>query len=175
MGQQNKEPEKRKKIRGKIVDGALTVAVVAIAALAVLLVAAPFLGYHIDTVMSGSMAPAIGTGDLVLIGPVNPASIHAGQVIAFTSVHGTVSHRVVAVDQSPLRFETKGDANEGPDPNAVMPSQVVGQVLFNVPFVGFVSHFIRSPFGLILTIVLPGLLIAGIEAKTLLFGEGKKG
>ncbi|MBN9609831.1 MAG: hypothetical protein J0I11_11015 [Actinobacteria bacterium] len=42
-------------------------------------------GWSAHMVMSGSMAPHIRPGDVVLTSPVDPSSLRAGQIIAFTS------------------------------------------------------------------------------------------
>ncbi len=147
----------------RLADHAVTALLVLIALLALALFLAPCIGYHVDTVLSGSMEPAIGTGDLILVGPVATEDIRTGDVIAFIADKGLVCHRVAAVESNPLRFRTKGDANEDPDVEPVTASQVEGKVLFGLPVLGFLARFARSTAGLILLIVVPLVLIVGIE------------
>ncbi|HUL61653.1 MAG TPA: signal peptidase I [Methanocella sp.] len=134
-----------------------------IAALAIALFLAPYVGIRVDTVLSGSMTPAFRAGDLVIIGTVAPENVQVGDVIAFTTDKGLVCHRVDAILEGPLRFRTKGDANDGPDFEPVTASQLEGKVLFSLPALGRFSGFARSPAGLIFLIGLPLTLIAGIE------------
>jgi signal peptidase I len=148
---------------GHLADRALTALLILIALLALALFLVPCIGYHVDTVLSGSMEPAIGTGDLILVGPIATEDIRIGDVIAFIADKGLVCHRVAAVESNPLRFRTRGDANEDPDPEPVTASQVEGKVLFSLPVLGYLAGFARSTAGVILLIVVPLVLIVGIE------------
>ena len=56
------------------------------------------LGYHIYTVVSGSMEPAIPVGSLVYINNMTPEDVQEGDVIAFygaTDGSSIITHRVV--------------------------------------------------------------------------------
>lgn len=111
------------------------------------------------TVLSGSMSPTIPTGAVVLVKPVDPQVIEAGDVITFQTAPGVaefVTHRVVRVQQDtdPLSFVTKGDANRGEDIDPVPAGAVRGEVWFHVPYLGTLSEFVKSPRAV-------GLLAAG--------------
>ncbi|MDD4255013.1 MAG: signal peptidase I [Methanofollis sp.] len=149
-----------------------------LAAIALVLVAAaalttPAIGWHVEVVLSGSMEPAIPVGGVVVIGPASPDDVRVGDVITFKSGENRVTHRVVAVEAgSPARFLTKGDANEDADPVPVPAGNVVGRVLFSLPFLGYLAAFVRSPIGFVLTLVVPGLVLIALEVKGL--REGSK-
>lgn len=77
----------------------------------------PFKGFY---VRSGSMAPAIPVGALVIATVAQAADLKAGDVVVFERPDqpGTmVVHRIHALEQTPTGtgFVTKGDANAGPD------------------------------------------------------------
>jgi signal peptidase len=98
---------------------ALAVTVLAVATLTLGLVGGR-LGYRAVFMTTGSMRPAIVPGDLVIVRPVDPASIRVGDVITFQAPlgrHELVTHRVVAVTSSAqgLTLRTKGDANQVAD------------------------------------------------------------
>ena len=78
-----------------------------------------------------------------------------------------ITHRVVGIQEGPLYFHTKGDANEDADPYLVPAQNVVGEVRFYVPLLGYVTDFIRSPLGFILLLGVPGLIIIGMEIMEL--------
>ena len=125
-------------------------------------------------VLSGSMEPAISTGDVVLVSQVAPGAIGVGDVITFrrTGSDVAVTHRVVEVVQSDrgVAFRTKGDANEAADPGAVAAADVVGRVLLTIPYLGRVVLFIGSTTGFVLVIALPvGLLLL---SELWRFGDG---
>lgn len=135
------------------------VAAVAILAVCVLVLLPRASGAVPLTVLSGSMSPTIPTGSVVLVKPVDPQAIEAGDVITFQTAPGVaqfVTHRVVRVqhDTDPLSFVTKGDANRGEDIDPVPAGAVRGEVWFHVPYLGTLSEAVKGPRGI-------GLLAAG--------------
>jgi signal peptidase len=144
-----------------------TAVLVILLALALVGVLAPVFGYRLDVVQSGSMTPAIGVGDLLITTPCEPGDLRVGDVISFRAEGGSlVCHRIVDVDQENRTFAVKGDANQHSDPAPVPFGSVVGKVSGNVPMLGYVINFLKSPFGWAL-IILVALLV-------LVMGSGKK-
>jgi len=127
-----------------------------------------FGAWRFDAVLSGSMEPALPVGGVVFIKPVEPADIGPGSIIAYRSGELLITHRVVdVIDESELSFITKGDANESPDLSPVPAASVVGKVIFDVPYLGYLAAFVKTPLGFLLTIFLPGLAIIGLELKNM--------
>ena len=119
-------------------------------------------GVETKIVRSGSMAPAIPLGALVVIKP--SADYHVDDIITFgedsqSSVPTT--HRIVSIGTNGGAewYTTKGDANKGADPQPVARSSVIGKVLLSIPFAGYVLNFARQPLGFVLLIALPAVLI----------------
>jgi len=56
----------------------------------------------------------------------------------------------------------------------VSASAVVGEVIFDIPYLGYLAAFVKTRLGFILTIFLPGLAIIGLELKSLWQGVLKK-
>jgi len=126
----------------------------------------------IDAVLSGSMEPALPLGGVVFIKPVEPTDIGPGSIIAYRSGEPLITHRVVdVIDESELSFITKGDANQSPDLSPdlspVPAASVVGKVIFDVPYLGYLAAFVKTPLGFLLAIFLPGLAIIGLELKNM--------
>ena len=102
------------------------------------------------TILTGSMAPGMPPGTLVVVKPVDESDIAIGTVITYQLVSGertVVTHRVVAigVDGTGDRvFRTQGDANGTPDPKPVRPVQVVGERWYAIPYLGHVSNAFTS-------------------------------
>ncbi|MFC2070210.1 signal peptidase I [Chloroflexota bacterium] len=123
----------------------------------------PHLGWRVDAVLSGSMEPQLKVGSLVVVRPVEPESIVVGDAITFhlTGVDETiVTHRVIDIrHNSPLYFETKGDANEKPDPFIVPARDLVGRICLHVPFLGYFTEFLKTLHGFIFAVVIPGLVL----------------
>lgn len=126
-------------------------------------------------VLSGSMEPAISTGDTVVVDSVDPTSIEAGSVITFVRSEGgtPVTHRVIEVldREDRLAFRTAGDANEDPDPAPVPAENVTGEVWFVIPYVGHVVLFANTPLGLAVLVGLPAAALVVSEAHAALASE----
>lgn len=135
-----------------------------------------FGGWRFDAVLSGSMEPALPLGGVVFIKPVETDEIIVGDIIAYSSGDLLITHRVVnVIDQAgEPTFVTKGDAVEDPDLTPVPASAVVGKVIFDIPYLGYLADFVKTRLGFILTIFLPGLAIIGLELRSLWQGVFKK-
>lgn len=131
-----------------------------------------FRDYKVLSVISGSMEPEIHTGDVIVIKPVaEAAQIAEGDIITFRSGEEQqilITHRVVgiiSVNQEPAAFVTKGDANDSEDPSTVAFKQVVGRYQFRLPYFGYVASFIRKPIGIFSVVIIPGLVLIGLEFR----------
>jgi len=125
-------------------------------------IAHTLLGWRFNTVMSGSMGPTLKAGGVVATQAVDPETIEVGDIITYKSpeLGMTVVHRVTEKHQgSHLMFQTKGDANENPDPHLVPAENVVSKVSFHLPLLGHVQQFVTSGQGMALLTVVPGLVI----------------
>jgi signal peptidase len=144
--------------------------VVLLMTMVVLALLAPHFGWRADTVLSGSMEPALPVGCVQVTKPVEPAEIKVGDIITFRSpTNGKLmSHRVAAVEEGEsYQFRTKGDANEDVDPYLVPSENVVGRVCFKVAHVGRVVEYLKSPLGFIM-LGLVGMALIVAEVSTML-------
>ncbi|HWI50921.1 MAG TPA: signal peptidase I [Symbiobacteriaceae bacterium] len=131
------------------------------------------LGHKVLTVLSGSMEPAIHTGDVIIVQPLaDPANeVRDGDVITFRTREKAdmlITHRVtgtIKINGTPAGFTTKGDNNEAMDTQVVAPDQVIGRYQWRVPYFGYISSFVRKPLGIALFVILPGLIIIGLEFR----------
>lgn len=120
---------------------------------------------HSYVVLTGSMRPAIDPGDVVIVQSVPAGAVAIGDVITFRTSGSDVpvTHRVVDVTEDANggpAFATKGDANEDPDARVVPAGQVVGRVVFTIPYIGYVVEFVNSPTGFVALVLVPiGLLV----------------
>lgn len=126
-----------------------TILLIVLFILAVLLIGPNLLGMKSLAVLSGSMEPKVPVGSIVYIDDVEPATLQKDDVITYSIGGGTmVTHRVVEVDTTNQTIITKGDANEVQDANPVAFSQVVGKMKMHVPYLGYISIYIRTPLGI---------------------------
>jgi signal peptidase len=122
------------------------------------------LGIQAFVVSSGSMSPAIRSGELVFVRSSD--SYEVGEVITFIDPSNKyITHRVYEIesDDGEVAYITKGDANDAPDVSPVQQSNVRGKVTFHIPLIGYAIAFLRTRVGLILLVaVLAGILIFAI-------------
>ena len=90
-------------------------------------------------VLSGSMEPEYHVGSVVYVEKSSIDDIEVGDVITFYINDNTVvTHRVIDKDNDTESFHTKGDANETEDGGSVAYDKVVGKVVLNVPYLGYI-------------------------------------
>lgn len=118
-----------------------------------------FSGYKSFLVQSGSMEPAIMTGDIIIIHPQD--SYIKNDTITFHGSEGRiVTHRIYVVTQknSMTFFSTKGDANRSEDADLITQDQIIGKVSLVIPKLGYLVAFSKSVPGLILLTIFPAAL-----------------
>lgn len=123
------------------------------------------LGDRSYVVRSGSMAPTIDTGDVVVAEPISPLDAEVGQVVTFDNPEADgalTTHRAIAIDRhgNEVRFITKGDSNTGVERWTVRADGSIGRVLYRVPKLGFISVAIQTPTGRIGLVIVPAILLA---------------
>jgi signal peptidase len=141
---------------------------------------APHFGWRVDTILSGSMEPTLKVGGIVVTRPVPYNDIKEGDIITYVAPtdNKLTSHRVNSISGGWLSgFETKGDANEHPDPYMVPIEAVAGKVVFTLPYIGYVTNFIKTPVGFLVLLGLPGIIVISMEIWNIwcvLYGRDRK-
>ena len=165
----------------KVVEYLVLTVVVLLMAAAVFTYVGPHFGWQVDAVLSGSMEPRLKVGSLVVTRSVEPETIAVGDIITFRSSAGSdemITHRVANVGHSsPIYFETRGDANDATDPFTVPASNLVGKVCCHLPYWGYVTEFLKTPFGFLLAVVIPGTVMIAIcivKMLRMLTGHGRE-
>ena len=144
-----------------------------IAVIAVLLIISvlPIAGnFKVMTVLSGSMEPTIKTGAVVVVKPDSDYKI--GDIITFgpnTKTQSLVTHRIndIKIVDGVLVYITKGDANNASDTKEIQNKDIIGKVLFNVPYVGYAVDFAKKPMGFALIIIVPAAVIVSDEIRNI--------
>ena len=118
-----------------------------------------FLGYKPFIVLSGSMEPAIQTGDLVFIHKTETEKLRVGDVICYLDSGAAVPHRIIAVtdgEDGLPRYITKGDANDAEDHLSVAADQIQGIWKGGrISGLGNALLFMQTTTGMLLFSVLP--------------------
>jgi len=91
---------------------------------------------------------AIDVGDIVLVSEVPIDEIQKGDIIQFKNENMSIPvvHRVydIVENDDSILFITKGDDNDEPDREPVLPGHIIGKVVFNLPKIGWVSIAIKE-------------------------------
>lgn len=146
---------------------ALTLAAVMGLAVGGLTLTASRSGMRPLVVRSGSMAPAIPAGSMVLVQRVPATDVDTGDVVAVTRPDGSrVMHRVVAVDHdgATATLTLKGDANEDPDTGTV-PVRFAHRLVWHSPALGQALAWLATT---------PGAFLLGCAVTALVLGLGRR-
>lgn len=115
-------------------------------------------GTPLVTVASGSMSPALETGDLVIIQGTPTNSIQIGDIIVFNSPSGTLTiHRVTRIQtlqNGTIQFKTKGDANPDEDLYWTLEENIHGQVLHRIPYIGWITLDPAIPMTIVIILII---------------------
>lgn len=121
----------------------------------------PFVDYGLRIVESGSMAPAIPMGSVIMIAPAENYTVD--DVITFRRLEDEelTTHRIVEerLEAGQEVFVTQGDANNVPDMESVEAQEVLGKVRLHIPYLGFIFDFFRQPLGFLILVFIPGVLV----------------
>jgi signal peptidase I len=126
-------------------------------ALGGVLVVARLQGYSWLTVLSGSMTPQLGVGDLIVDKPTRAGDVRAGQIVTFADPDAgsrpggqrLITHRVRSAVENDgvIEFVTKGDRNNAVEKWRLPADGTVGRVVARVPYAGRVVGGLSGRFG----------------------------
>jgi signal peptidase I len=144
-----------------LADLALRAALGVAFAVFLLLALLPHTGlYRTETVLSNSMKPYFGAGDLLVVTPEPLRDVRVGQVISIhvpNGDHHVQTHRIVQVVRGGAHpvVRTKGDANDARDQfTARLDGKTAWRVRAVVPKVGWLIVWLRNPLLRLLTVFL---------------------
>lgn len=117
------------------------------------------------TVLTSSMEPTLPPGTLVIVKPAEPSDIRVGEVMTYQLESGKAvyaTHRVTAKSTSSngeVTFTTKGDNNDVEDPGAVREVQILGEVWYSVPWIGYINNMVGGSRGWLVPTIAIGLFL----------------
>lgn len=123
----------------------------------------PNFQYGLFIIQSGSMEPTIKTGSVAVDKKAD--DYKEKDIITFRRAEKIITHRITKIveQNGENLYQTKGDANGGEDLILVRENDVLGKVLFAIPFFGYAMAFAKTKLGIFLLIVIPALWIIGQE------------
>lgn len=168
--------KKALKITGNVLTVAVAILVVIMTVLTVFSMVfnrdgtARVFGVQAYVVQSDSMTPEFAAGDVIFSEEVNPEELVAGDIITFISRDSasygqTITHciREVTTHNGELAFITYGIATGVDDGTPAAASDVLGRYAFRIAGLGSFFEFLKSVPGYIVCILLPFLVIIGLQ------------
>ena len=124
-------------------------------------------GHRTLNMLTGSMAPAIEPGDVVLDDVVAPRELRVGDIVTFPDSRRRgrlVTHRVrsVAVANGRAYVVTRGDANNASERWSVSADGELGRVAYTVPKVAYLRQWLgarAARAGAVLLLLLAGAAV----------------
>ena len=114
------------------------------------------IGYRTYTVLSGSMEPEFYPGDMVITKHKNKTDINLNDIVTFRDKDGVIiTHRII--EETPKGYITKGDNNNVEDADIITENNIIGEVKFSIPKVGYIMDFLSKP----MVIAAEMILLAG--------------
>lgn len=146
IGHQHRRRSIVDRVRRPVLAAAAFIASLVIGSVVCLTLVATFpllIGWSSAAIASGSMAPALNTGDILVSSAPDDRSLRSGAIITFTSSAGALAtHRIVEAG-SDGGYITKGDANLATDTDRVHRADVVGVARLRVPLIGWPIVWLR--------------------------------
>lgn len=137
------------------------------ACLLVAVLAAGAAGLRIRVEQTGSMAPTLQPGGLVIVRQAPIESIRLGDVIGVRTAAGAVIvHRVKQLghEGGAVQVTTQGDANPTSEQWTIPPGERVALVRGSIPGVGSVVDAVKGPWSA-LAVLLAGALLAAATLR----------
>jgi signal peptidase len=100
-------------------------------------------------VLSGSMEPALGTGDISVVRQIAPLEARPGDIVTFRDPENAdrlISHRVrqMHAKGNAVIFRTRGDVNTASEHWQISSKEQIGRVMYRIPKLGYVLMYARS-------------------------------
>lgn len=154
------------RISRRTLDFLLVLSIVVVLAAVVLARIIPWLtGGATFVVGGGSMEPAIPLGSVVIAEPVANEDLAVGDVVSIRvdGQHAIFTHRIARlVDRDgELWLQTKGDANEEPDPSIVPSTAIIGRADVVLPFAGYAVQLLSTVQGVMFLLAFGTFALAG--------------
>ncbi|AFR29885.1 signal peptidase I [Arthrobacter sp. Rue61a] len=170
----NGKPGAFRRVAGKVARGIGAGMLVLGAMVFLFLAIGPrILGYQTSTMLTGSMAPLINPGDVVVTVPAPVTDIKVGDIITYhipVEDQRVETHRITEITTTAdggVAVQTKGDANNGIDPwIATLQGKTVDKQIATIPYVGNAIRTLREPIVMnTLMYGAPTILVIGMLAS----------
>lgn len=101
--------------------------------------------YYLVSIGSNSMRESISIGDAVIIKKTND-NINEEDIVAYKFENRIIVHRVYKKKNlgSNILYQTKGDNNESPDNYYITKEDIIGKIIYKIPYIGIPSVWLSK-------------------------------
>jgi signal peptidase len=134
---------------------------------------APFaIGARPETVLSGSMEPALGVGDVVVAKRIDPLDARPGDVVTFSDPDHKgrlITHRVRRIHArgDKVTFVTRGDANNASERWQIQADGELSRAMYRIPAIGRAFVAARSHGAPLVIFLLAAVALAALEVAAI--------
>lgn len=120
---------------------------------------------------SQSMKPTLSSGSLIIVN--NQSNYSPGDIVTFVIKDNPnknpITHRIFkSVNwNSQNMFATKGDSNFTVDSQLITSEEIIGKVIYQIPYLGMFIYTAQTKIGSFIYIIIPACLIIFIEVKNI--------
>lgn len=116
------------------------------------------IGFRSYTVLSGSMEPEFYPGDMVITQHKGKADIKVNDIVTYRDNEGVIiTHRIV--EETDEGYITKGDNNNVNDAEVLKEENIIGEVKFSIPKIGYVMNLLSDPKAIAIEMILLAVFI----------------
>ena len=128
--------------------------------------------YNAYVVLTGSMIPEIMPKDVVITKKRDAKELEVNDIITFVSSDPRLSNIIVThriknkyydSTTGKYTFQTKGDNNNVEDFTLAQEQNVIGEVIYKIPKLGYIQELLATKGGLIIIVLIPCLTILSYD------------
>ena len=128
--------------------------------------------YNAYVVLTGSMIPEIMPKDVVITKQRDAKELEVNDIITFVSSDPRLSNIIVThriknkyydSTTGKYTFQTKGDNNNVEDFSLAQEQNIIGEVIYKIPKLGYIQELLATKGGLIIIILIPCLTILSYD------------
>lgn len=128
--------------------------------------------YNAYVVLTGSMIPEIMPKDVVITKQRDAKDLEVNDIITFISSDPRLSNIIVThriknkyydSTTGKYTFQTKGDNNNVEDFTLTQEQNVIGEVIYKIPKLGYIQELLATKGGLIIIVLIPCLTVLSYD------------
>ena len=129
-------------------------------------------GLRLVNIKTSSMKPLIPPSSFIITKPQN--EYHVGDVVTYREINPktnhefsrTITHRIVKEKEGGV-YITQGDSNKYPDPYEVEKDNILGKVVYTLPYLGYLGFVVKTIPGFLVFVAIPSFFLILSETRYL--------